>query len=53
MIDIKLIRETPEVVKQALNKRGTNCDSAIDRILELDISRRNTTPPEGPHSVLT
>jgi len=41
MIDIKLIRETPDIVKQRLLKRGTDYSSAIDRIVELDIKRRS------------
>ena len=40
MIDIKLIRETPEVVKENLQKKCIDCDAAIDRILELDAKRR-------------
>ena len=41
MIDIKLIRENPEIVKRSLKKRNADCDASIDRILELDVSRRN------------
>ena len=40
MIDIKLIRETPEAVKQSLKKKGADCFAEIDRIIELDIQRR-------------
>ena len=40
MIDIKLIRETPDAIKQSLNKKGYDCDDALDRIIELDASRR-------------
>jgi seryl-tRNA synthetase len=40
MIDIKLIRETPDVIKQRLLKKGADCSSDIDRIVALDISRR-------------
>jgi seryl-tRNA synthetase len=40
MIDIKIIRETPDVVKQALNNRGADFSSEIDRILSLDTRRR-------------
>ena len=38
MLDIKLIRENPELVRQALEKRGGSPDSikAIDNILEID-----------------
>ena len=40
MLDIKLIRENPEDVKTRLKAKETNCDVAIDRILELDAQRR-------------
>ncbi|MCL2663652.1 MAG: serine--tRNA ligase [Oscillospiraceae bacterium] len=40
MIDIKLIREAPEVIKQSLLKKGADCGAEIDRILELDSQRR-------------
>ena len=40
MIDIKLIRENPEAVKQSLLKKGADCGAEIGRILELDARRR-------------
>jgi len=40
MIDIKLIRETPDSVKQSLLKRGTDYSDSIDRIVVLDAKRR-------------
>jgi len=40
MIDIKLIREAPDAVKQSLLKKGRDCGAEIDRILELDVQRR-------------
>jgi len=40
MLDIRLIRETPEAVKAGLLKKGADCEADIDRILELDASRR-------------
>jgi len=40
MIDIKIIRETPDVLKQSLLKKGADCSVEIDRIIELDIQRR-------------
>ena len=40
MIDIKLIRETPDAVKQSLLKKGTDYSAEIDRILTLDVQRR-------------
>lgn len=38
MIDIKLIRETPEVLREALKKRNTSVD--LEPLLHLDRSRR-------------
>jgi len=38
MIDIKLLRDDPDVVREALEKRGSNAD--LDAILELDARRR-------------
>jgi len=40
MIDIKLIRETPEVIKQSILKKGVDHSAAIDRIIALDAERR-------------
>jgi len=40
MLDIKLIRETPDYVKAGLLKKGTDYSESIDKILELDIKRR-------------
>jgi len=40
MIDIKLIRETPDVIKQRLKKKGADHASEIDRIVYLDTQRR-------------
>ena len=40
MIDIKLIRETPDMIKQSLLKRGMDCGADIDRIVLLDTQRR-------------
>ena len=40
MIDVKLIRETPEDIKKRLLHKEIDCSEAIDRILELDVSRR-------------
>ena len=41
MIDIKLIRETPDAVKQSLMKRGADRSAEIDRIIGLDAQRRS------------
>ena len=40
MIDIKLIREAPESVKQSLQKKGADVSGEIDRIVALDAIRR-------------
>jgi seryl-tRNA synthetase len=40
MLDIKVIRDNPEDVKTRLKGKLVDCDAAIDRILELDIKRR-------------
>ena len=41
MIDIKLIRETPEEIKEKLKRKGADCSADIDRIVELDALRRS------------
>jgi len=43
MIDIKFIRENPDVIKDATKKKAMNVD--IDRILELDKKRREALQP--------
>lgn len=40
MIDIKLIRETPDEVKTRIKKREINLDGIVDEILEIDARRR-------------
>ena len=40
MIDIKLIRDTPDDIKRKLLRKGADCTEEIDRILELDARRR-------------
>ncbi len=40
MLDIKLIRETPDEVKAKLKTRNADYDAVIDEILEIDIERR-------------
>jgi len=40
MIDIRLIREDPEGMKNKLQKKGADCLPEIDRIIELDHLRR-------------
>ena len=41
MLDIKVIRENPEKVKAALNRRCKDYSAEIDRVLELDTRRRD------------
>ncbi len=41
MIDIKIIRENPELIKNSCRRRGTDID--IDLIVELDIKNRELT----------
>lgn len=41
MLDIKIIREETEEVKRRLRGKEADCDSTIDRILELDGIRRD------------
>ncbi len=42
MLDIKVIRNDPEVVKKAVASRGANRDETIDEILKTDEIRRKT-----------
>ena len=43
MLDIKFIRENPDLVKEAMKKRNADLDKKIDKILSLDITRRELT----------
>ncbi|MDZ4723659.1 MAG: serine--tRNA ligase [candidate division Zixibacteria bacterium] len=38
MLDLKIIRENPELVKQGVLRKNSNCD--IDQILAIDVKRR-------------
>ena len=40
MLDIKIIRNDPEMVKKAMKNRNTDLDSVIDEILDIDKKRR-------------
>ncbi len=40
MIDIKLIKENPEEIKKRYLAKEADCGKEIDRILELDVTRR-------------
>jgi seryl-tRNA synthetase len=41
MLDIKLIRTDPDLVRHALHRRGTHAEAALDRLLDLDGQRRD------------
>lgn len=43
MLDIKFIRENPDLVKAAMKSRNANMDAEIDEILRLDRVRRKLT----------
>ena len=40
MLDIKLIRNEPEAVREALRRRGAKAEAALDSLLALDVRRR-------------
>ena len=40
MIDIKIVRQDPERVKQAVKNRNGNLDNEINELLEIDVQRR-------------
>ncbi|MGI8558394.1 MAG: serine--tRNA ligase [Solirubrobacteraceae bacterium] len=44
MLDPKLIREQPELVREALARRGSGVEAGVDRVLELDAQRRTLLP---------
>ena len=41
MLDIKVIKENPEKVKEAMKNRGQNMDALIDEVLKIDDLRRS------------
>lgn len=41
MLDIKLVRTDPEMVKQAMRSRNKEMDAVIDRIIAIDAERRD------------
>lgn len=41
MLDIKIVRENPEAVKQAMKNRNKDMDAQIDRLIALDEERRS------------
>ena len=40
MLDIRRIKENPEEIKALLRAKEVDCDAQVDRILELDVQRR-------------
>ncbi|HLM84547.1 MAG TPA: serine--tRNA ligase [Solirubrobacteraceae bacterium] len=44
MLDIKLIREDPDAVREALTRRGVQAADGLDRVVELDERRRALLP---------
>ena len=44
MLDLKRIRQEPDVVRAALARRGSDAAGAIDRVVALDASRRALIP---------
>lgn len=40
MLDIKVIRNDPQKVKEAMKNRGADLDGVIDEILDIDEKRR-------------
>ena len=43
MLDIKLIRENPQKVKDAMKTRNKDMDALVDEILEIDKKARELT----------
>lgn len=43
MLDIKVIRDNPELVKKSVASRGKDMDNQIDQILKIDTERRKLT----------
>lgn len=43
MLDIKRVRQNPELIKQAVKNRNGNLDAKIDELLEIDNLRREIT----------
>ena len=43
MLDIRIIRENPQLVKDAMNKRNKDMDVLVDEVLAIDVQRRELT----------
>ena len=44
MLDLKRIRQEPDVVRAALERRGAEAAAGLDRVIELDARRRGLLP---------
>jgi len=44
VLDLKLIRQEPDAVRAALERRGTEAAAGLDRVIELDARRRELLP---------
>ena len=44
VLDLKLIRKEPDVVRAALERRGPEVAAGLDRVIELDARRRELLP---------
>ena len=60
MLDLKLIRNDPEQVREALRRRGAGAEEALDKLAELDrlrrevlvgLEERSTLPAPLPQAV--
>ena len=43
MLDIKILRENPQLVKDAMKKRNKDMDALVDEVLAIDVQRRELT----------
>ncbi len=43
MLDIKVIRENPQLVKDAMKSRNKDMDALVDEVLDIDVKRRELT----------
>ena len=43
MLDIKILRENPQLVKDAMKKRNKDMDNLVDEVLAIDVQRRELT----------
>src|SRR5690606_20450498 len=43
MLDVRTIRDNPELVKAAGRRKRMDCDGDVDRVIELDLLRRKLT----------